>query len=354
MPFFLPIKTEPKRIMPLDAAESTEAVEHFKEAFERIRGEVAKFIVGQEDIVEHVLISVLCGGHVLLEGVPGLGKTALVNTMAKALKLNFKRIQFTPDLLPADIVGTQILMERGGEKVFDFEAGPVFCNVLLADEINRATPKTQSALLETMQEKTVTVANKTHRLDLPFFVLATQNPIEHDGTYPLPEAQLDRFFFKLYVTLPGHDDFGEILNRTGGVRQPEISAVATGDDILQMGETLREVPIAAEVQDYLVKVVRATHPKDPDAPRKVKDFVRHGSSPRGAQSILAAARARALLQGRFHVSREDVNAVAIPAMRHRLILSFEGEAEGVLPDSIIEAVIEKLKEAAPVRSYTVS
>ncbi|MEN9284269.1 MAG: hypothetical protein RLZZ179_1762 [Verrucomicrobiota bacterium] len=318
------------------------SAQHFQETFERIRAEICKFIVGQHDIVENVLLSIICGGHVLLEGVPGLGKTALVNTIAKALHLKFQRIQFTPDLLPADVVGTQILVDKGGQKVFEFQPGPVFCNVLLADEINRATPKTQAALLETMQEKTVTVASKTHRLPLPFFVLATQNPIENEGTYPLPEAQLDRFFFKLFVEVPTHDDFVEILNRTTGNRPPEIEAVATGEDIIQMGATLREVPIAAEVQDYLVRVVRNTHPTEPAAPESVKTYIRHGSSPRGAQTILTAARARALLRGRFHVSKEDINAVAVPALRHRMILSFEGEAEGIRTENIINDVIEKL------------
>ena len=337
--------------------EIKESVEHFQATFEEIRKEIAKFIVGQEDIIDHVLISVLCGGHVLLEGVPGLGKTALVNTIAQALHLKFNRIQFTPDLLPADIVGTQILVDKAGSKEFEFQPGPVFCNVMLADEINRATPKTQSALLETMQEKSVTVANHTHRLDAPFFVLATQNPIEHDGTYPLPEAQLDRFFFKLYMTLPSQDDFGEILNRTGGNRQPDIDAVASGDDILTMGNTLREVPIATEVQDYLVRVVRATHPDNPDAPKEVKRYVRHGSSPRGAQAILAAARARALLHGRYHVAAEDIDDLAIPAMRHRIIMSFEGEAEGVPPDRVIQSVVQSLPapaQTASVSKYQVS
>lgn len=319
-----------------------QSAQHFKDTFEKIRAEISKFIVGQQDIVENVLIAIICGGHVLLEGVPGLGKTALVNTIAKALHLKFQRIQFTPDLLPADVVGTQILVDKGGQKVFDFQPGPVFCNVLLADEINRATPKTQSALLETMQEKTVTVANHTHRLPQPFFVLATQNPIENEGTYPLPEAQLDRFFFKLFVEVPGHDDFVEILNRTTGNKPPEITAVATGDDIIQMGATLREVPIAKEIQDYLVRVVRHTHPTEPHSPQSVKNYIRHGSSPRGAQTILTAARARALLKGRFHVSREDVNAVAVAALRHRMILSFEGEAEGIRTETIVDEIIEKM------------
>jgi MoxR-like ATPase len=320
------------------------AVAHFHESFEKLRAEVSKFIVGQKDIIEQVLTAVVCGGHVLLEGVPGLGKTALVNTLARALHLKFQRIQFTPDLLPADIVGTQILVEKDGKKVFEFQPGPVFCNVLLADEINRATPKTQSALLETMQEKSVTVAGATHKLDKPFFVLATQNPIEQDGTYPLPEAQLDRFFFKLYVPVPDHADFVEILNRTGGVDLPTINPVATGDDVLKMGHLVREVPVEASVQDYLVRVVRATHPTDAQATDRVKKYVRHGSSPRGAQTILAAARVHALLDDRYHVAREDIARAAVPALRHRILLSFEGEAEGVKTDEIISDVLAKVKE----------
>ena len=312
----------------------------FSENFKSVREEVGKFIVGQEEVVENVLIAVLCGGHVLLEGVPGLGKTALVNTLAKAMNLDFGRIQFTPDLLPSDVVGTQVLVENEGRRELQFQPGPVFCNILLADEINRATPKTQSALLETMQEKRVTVANKTHTLAAPFFVLATQNPIENDGTYPLPEAQLDRFFFKLEVPLPSHDEFSEILNRTAGNTTPEISPVINGEQIIEMGKTLREIPIEASVQDYLVKVVRQTHPTNESAPKKVLNYVRNGASPRAAQAILSAARARALLDNRFHVSREDINAAAIPAMRHRLIMSFEGEAEGIKPDELIQAAIK--------------
>ncbi len=314
----------------------------FVNKFNLIRAEVGKFIVGQEQIVEDVLIAIVCGGHALLEGVPGLGKTALVNTISQALDLKFRRIQFTPDLLPADIVGTQILIDRAGSKQLEFQPGPVFCNILLADEINRATPKTQSALLETMQEKSVTVAGQTHKLDLPFFTLATQNPIEQDGTFPLPEAQLDRFFFKLFVELPSHDEFSEILNRTGGNATPEVNAVATGDDINAMGQLLRQVPIDQKVQEHLVKVVRATHPNDPNASDEVKRYVRYGSSPRGAQAILSAARARALLEGRFHVANEDINRMALPALRHRVMLSFEGEAEGMSTDTIVKSLIEKL------------
>lgn len=329
--------------MCMTTTEDVESIEaktaQFKETFNRITTEVKKFIVGQDDIIENVLISICCGGHVLLEGVPGLGKTALVNTLSQVLDLKFGRIQFTPDLLPSDVVGTQVLSEKEGQRALEFQPGPVFCNILLADEINRATPKTQSALLETMQEKRVTVANKTHPIGAPFFVLATQNPIENDGTYPLPEAQLDRFFFKLEVSLPGHDEFAEILNRTGGNQRPDISAVASGEDILAMEKTLREIPISDDVQDHLVRVVRCTHPQNEKAPSNIKTYVRHGASPRAAQAMLAASRVRAILDGRYHVSREDIDAAAVPAMRHRLILSFEGEAEGVAPDKLIKAAI---------------
>ncbi|MFC7336367.1 AAA family ATPase [Haloferula chungangensis] len=324
-------------------AEAEAGVAHFEETFGKIRGAVSTFMVGQTEIIEDVLIAICCGGHVLLEGVPGLGKTSLVNTIAQAMDVSFKRIQFTPDLLPSDVVGTQVLVDREGRRELEFQRGPVFCNLLLADEINRATPKTQSALLETMQEKRATVANHTHQLDLPFFVMATQNPIENDGTYPLPEAQLDRFFFKLEVALPSHDEFKQILDRTGGSRRPEVAAVANGQDILRMGATLREVPVAPEVLDYLVKVVRGTHPGE-GAPQSVNQYVRHGASPRAGQAMLAAARARALLDGRYHVAREDVDLVALPALRHRLILSFEGEAEGVKPDAMIKDAIAVAKK----------
>ncbi|MEQ8847949.1 AAA family ATPase [Botrimarina sp.] len=328
--------------MTLVADQAEQAAEDFVERFGAIRDEVSKFIVGQQRLMEDVLAAVVCGGHVLLEGVPGLGKTALVHSIAEALHLEFRRIQFTPDLLPADIVGTQVLVDRQGHRALEFAPGPVFCNVLLADEINRATPKTQSALLETMQERSVTVAGQTHRLGAPFFVLATQNPIEQDGTYPLPEAQLDRFFFKLLVEMPSHDEFSEILNRTGGATRPEIRPVAGGEDILRMGATLRETPIDQTVQDFLVRVVRATHPQSEDAPDDVRRFVRHGASPRGAQAMLAASRARALLAGRYHVSRDDVAAVAVPALRHRILLSFEGEADGVRTDEVVRSVLESL------------
>ena len=315
-------------------------VESFRETFSALKKEISKFIVGQEDIIDKVLISIVAGGHVLLEGVPGLGKTALVNTISKALHLDSKRIQFTPDLLPADILGTNILVEKDGEKVFSFQKGPVFTNILLADEINRATPKTQSALLETMQEKTVTVASTTHQLDKPYFVLATQNPLEMDGTYPLPEAQLDRFFFKLNVEMPNHDEFSAILDRTTGLEKPQIEAVASGEKIIEMGKTACLVPIAEDVKSYLIKLAISTHPEKSGSPDVVKQYIRYGVSPRAAQSILLASRINALISGRFHVSKEDINAVAIPAMRHRMLLSFEGEAEGITTEQIIKDIIK--------------
>jgi len=325
----------------LESPEEVEkAVSSFRSTFESLQNEISKFIVGQENIIEDVLIAVISGGHVLLEGVPGLGKTALVTTIAQVLHLDFKRIQFTPDLLPADLLGTNLLIEREGEKTFVFQQGPVFTNILLADEINRATPKTQSALLETMQEKTVTVANTTHRLDLPYFVLATQNPLEMDGTYPLPEAQLDRFFFKLHVKMPEHHHFAAILDRTTGIETVDINAVADGGAVLEMGTTARQVPIADTIRDYMINIVLATHPDNKNASKEVKKYLRYGASPRAAQTILLAARIKAILGGRFHVAKEDIDAVAIPALRHRLILSFEGQAEGMTTDKIIEDILK--------------
>jgi MoxR-like ATPase len=320
--------------------EVKKAVDDFQKTFKCLNDEIGKYIVGQEDIVSKTLIAVIAGGHVLLEGVPGLGKTTLVNTLAKALHLDFKRIQFTPDLLPADILGTNLLLDKDGEKAFVFQKGPVFTNILLADEINRATPKTQSALLETMQEKTVTVANTTHSLDLPYFVLATQNPLEMDGTYPLPEAQLDRFFFKLNVEMPAHEEFSSILDRTTGIKEPEITPVADGGAILELGTTARQVPIAESIKDCLIKIVLATHPERDGSSKEVKRYVRYGASPRAAQTMLLAARINALVNGRFHVSKEDVKAVALPALNHRIILSFEGEAEGITQKRIIEDIVK--------------
>jgi len=319
-----------------------EAAKKFREEFENIKNEISKFIVGQEEIIEKVIIAIICGGHVLLEGVPGLGKTALVNTISKVLSMSFSRIQFTPDLLPADILGTNILVERGAGKVFEFQEGPVFTNILLADEINRSTPKTQSALLETMQEKTVTIAGKTHRLDLPYFVLATQNPLEMDGTYSLPEAQMDRFYFKLNVKLPKHDDFVAILDRTTGSHETELHPVSNGEQILALGELAKTVPIEPSVKDDLIKLVMSTHPDHENSTPEVKRFIRYGASPRAAQAILGASRVNALLNGRFHVAHEDIRSVAPAALRHRIILSFEGDAEGVDSDQLINELMNKI------------
>lgn len=314
----------------------------FREKFNKIQTEISRFIVGQEDVINKVLVAVICGGHALIEGVPGLGKTALVNTLSKAIDVGFNRIQFTPDLLPADLIGTNILLEKNGQKVLEFQKGPVFTNILLADEINRATPKTQSALLQVMQEKIVTVGGTTYKLDMPFFVLATQNPIEMDGTYSLPEAQLDRFFFKLNVGLPSMDEFSTILDRTTGISEPEITSVVHGEDIIEMGNIAKHVPIEASVREYLVRIVRATHPNVEDAPETVRKYIRYGASPRAAQAILAGARVNAILKGRFHVAREDIVEIAVPALRHRILLSFEGEAEKILPDEVTKSILEKV------------
>ena len=317
-----------------------ESVAKFAKTFSKIKAEVGQFIVGQETVVEQVLIAIIAGGHVLLEGVPGLGKTALVHTLSQVMDLNFSRIQFTPDLLPADVLGTNIMVDRDGSKAFEFQQGPVFTNILLADEINRATPKTQSALLEVMQEKTVTMGGITHTLEKPYFVLATQNPIEMDGTYPLPEAQLDRFFFKLSISLPSHKEIGLILDRTTGVETPTIKKVVSGKEILEMEQVAKQVPVAEDVRDYMIRLVLATHPENENAPHNVARFVRYGASPRAAQTLMAAARIHALLRGRYHVAVEDVNAVAVPGLCHRVLLNFEGEAEGISTAKIIEDLFE--------------
>jgi len=318
-------------------------VEQFRETAARIEAEVAKVIVGQKAVVRHVLIGLIAGGHVLLEGVPGLGKTMLVRTLADALELTFSRIQFTPDLMPADIVGTDILEEdEQGGRAFRFQAGPVFANLVLADEINRATPKTQSALLEAMQEKRVTVSNTTYPLQAPFFVLATQNPIEMEGTYPLPEAQLDRFLFKLNVTFPAANELVEILNRTTQQAEPQAGKAADGAAVVAMGDLARGIPIASHVNEYAVQLLIATHPENQNAPAVVRRFVRYGASPRGAQAMILGAKISALLGGRYNVAFEDLQAMAFPALRHRLILNFEGEAEGITTDDVIGEIVKKV------------
>lgn len=319
--------------------------EEFKQRYRRLREEIGKVIVGQEEVVDGVLIAILGGGHALLEGVPGLGKTLLVRTISEALSLRFNRIQFTPDLMPADITGTNIVMEDPhGGRVFTFQPGPVFANVILADEINRATPKTQSALLEAMQEHSVTVAGKIHKLGEPFFVLATQNPIEQEGTYPLPEAQLDRFLFKLVVPFPTLQDLSSIIDRTTGVAEAQVQPALDGPQILEMQHLAREIVVEGPVKEYALKLVLATHPDSEYAPGSVKRFARFGSSPRGAQALILAAKIRALLEGRYNIAFEDVDRVATPALRHRLILNFEGEAEGITTDQLVSDIRTHVRE----------
>jgi len=320
-------------------------VEQFRRAIGALREEIAKTIVGNREVVDGVLSCMLGGGHALLEGVPGLGKTMLVRTLSETLSLTFSRIQFTPDLMPADIIGTTVIDEtQHGAKAFEFRKGPVFANIVLADEINRATPKTQSALLEAMQEHRVSVGKQTYLLDEPFTVLATQNPLEMEGTYPLPEAQLDRFFFKLHVGFPNRDELHQILDLTTGEAQGARGAVLGRDSILAMQRLVRQVPVARHVQDYAIRVLQATHPDGPDAPDVCKRFVRFGASPRGAQAVLLAAKIRALFEGRFAASVDDVRKVALPALRHRVLLNFEGEAEGIKTDQVIEAILKSLAE----------
>ncbi|MCP4425194.1 MAG: MoxR family ATPase [Chloroflexi bacterium] len=320
------------------------SVAEFRETAASIENEVGKVIVGQKEVVRHALIGILSGGHVLLEGVPGLGKTMLIRTFSQTLTLAFSRIQFTPDLMPADITGTDIMEEAGdGRRQFRFQQGPVFANLILADEINRATPKTQSALLEAMQEHTVTVANETYRLPEPFFVMATQNPIEQEGTYPLPEAQLDRFLFKINVGFPTAEELNEILARTTGKANPEPEPAASGQQILAMQHLARQVPIASHVNEYISRLIVATHPGDSPAPL-VNQYVRYGSSPRGGQAVVLGAKITALLAGRYNVSFDDVTAVAPAALRHRLLLNFEGQAEGVSADDVAADLIGQVSK----------
>ncbi len=319
-------------------------LEQFSHLAQSIEAEVQRVIVGQNQVVRSVLICILAGRHALLEGVPGLGKTMLIKTLAEALDLKFSRIQFTPDLMPADITGTDILedTEDGRSKQRRFQSGPVFANLVLADEINRATPKTQSALLEAMQEKTVTIGNRSYTLEPPFFVMATQNPLEMEGTYPLPEAQLDRFMFKVLLTFPTLTDLVSILDRTTGAETPHAGKVADGKQVIDMGKLALNTPVASHVNEYVARLVLATHPDNADSPTSVKQFVRYGASPRGAQSLIMGAKINALLEGRFNVSFEDVAAVAAPSMRHRLLLNFEGLAEGISPDIVIADAIKSV------------
>ncbi len=319
--------------------------ERFQELAHAIETELGRVMVGQREVIRLVLMAMIAGGHVLLEGVPGLGKTVLVRSLGGALHLDFSRVQFTPDLMPADITGTHIVTEdEHGRRRFEFQAGPLFTNLLLADEINRATPKTQSALLEAMQERQVTVGDRTRSLPEPFFVLATQNPIELEGTYPLPEAQLDRFFFKILVPFPDGGDLAEIARRTTGTEDAELHPVATGADLSAMTRLAREVPIAEHVLDRAVAMVLATHADNAGAPAEVKRYVRWGASPRGLQTLVLGGRIRALLDGRFNVALEDLAAVAPSALRHRLFLNFEADAAGFTADQVVTAVVDSFAD----------
>jgi len=312
----------------------------FNSTFNRLRTEIEKEIVGQHEIVEGVLIGLAANGHVLLEGMPGLGKTLLVRTLSKALSLGFSRIQFTPDMMPADVTGTNVLSQSdSGARSFEFRRGPIFANIVLADEINRATPKTQSALLEAMQERSVTVGGKRHELVEPFLVMATQNPVEQEGTYPLPEAQLDRFFFKLIVPYPSKAELAEVVNRTTGTKDQNASPVATPEDVLRMRSVVRAIPVAANVLDYGLSIVVGTHPEGEGSTPIAALYCRFGASPRGAQSLITAGKVHALLNGRFNVSKEDLRKMAKGALRHRLLLNFEAEADGVGADKVIDEVI---------------
>jgi MoxR-like ATPase len=314
----------------------------FRSTFDRIRTEVQRAIVGQHDVVEGVLVGLAANGHVLLEGIPGLGKTLLVRSLAKSLSLEFSRIQFTPDMMPADVTGTNVLSES---RAFEFRRGPIFANIVLADEINRATPKTQSAMLEAMQERSVTIGGKRHMLQEPFLVMATQNPVEQEGTYPLPEAQLDRFFFKILVPYPSKAELGEVVLRTTGSHSDEPDSVATPEDVLNLRRTVRDVPVAENVLDYALSLVVGTHPEGEGATQIAKRYCRYGSSPRGAQSLLTAAKVYALLDGRFNVAKEDLLKALKPALRHRILLNFEAEADGMSADKVLEEVAESVTKS---------
>jgi MoxR-like ATPase len=329
-----------------DVEEAREEVQAFQKQVGALREEIGRVIVGNREVVDGVITCVLAGSHALLEGVPGLGKTMLVRTLAETLALEFSRIQFTPDLMPADIIGTVVVEEtHGGPTTFEFRKGPVFANIVLADEVNRATPKTQSALLEAMQEHRVTVGRTTYQLEEPYFVLATQNPLEMEGTYPLPEAQLDRFFFKLVVPFPTREELHTIIDRTTTEHEVKVRPVLQRADVVAMQKLVRRVPVAKHVQDYAIRTVLATHPGNAEATELVKRFVRTGASPRGVQAVLLGAKIRALFAGRFAASIEDVRVSALPALRHRILRSFEGEAEGVAEDTILQEILKKLPES---------
>ena len=328
-----------------DATEMQERTDDFRKTYGRVHREIGKVIVGHSDIVHGVLTCLFVGGHALLEGVPGLGKTLLIRTLAQVLDLKFNRIQFTPDLMPSDIIGTNLINESDeGKRVFTFQSGPIFSQIVLADEINRATPKTQSALLEAMQEHSVTVGGTIHQLEEPFFVMATQNPLEQEGTYPLPEAQLDRFFFKLIVQYSGREEMATIIDRTTRNEWPTVEKIIDGPDIRRYQKLIREVIVAPPVQDYAIRLVMGTHPGGPFAAGGTNKYIRCGASPRGAQAIVLAAKVRAMLEGRVNVSFEDIRKMYLPALRHRIMLNFEAQAENIPSDVILEEILKDVKE----------
>ena len=330
-----------------------EKIGKFRETYDALREEIGKVIVGQEAIVDGTLNALFANGHVLLEGVPGLGKTLLVRTLSQALDLSFNRIQFTPDLMPADILGTNMVHETDdGKRAFEFQHGPIFAHLVLADEINRATPKTQSAMLEAMQERSVTIGGEIRKLDLPFFVLATQNPIDQEGTYPLPEAQLDRFFYKLLVDYPTVKELSEIVTRTTEGTKVQVSKAVDGATLIELQQLVQQVPVASHVKDYAVRLILATHPNTETAQEITNQFLKFGSSPRGAQALLLGAKVRALTEGRFNVSFDDVAEVALPALRHRLIVNFEAEAEGVTTDLVLQKIMAGVPRDAVAASVS--
>ena len=330
-----------------------EQIGKFREVYNSLREEIGKVIVGQNAIVDGTLNALFANGHVLLEGVPGLGKTLLVKTLSQVLDLSFNRIQFTPDLMPADVLGTNMVHETDdGKRAFEFQHGPIFAHLVLADEINRATPKTQSAMLEAMQERSVTIGGEIRKLDLPFFVLATQNPIDQEGTYPLPEAQLDRFFYKLLVDYPTAGELSEIVTRTTEGTKVEVSKVVDGATLIELQQLVQQVPVASHVKDYAVRLILATHPNTETAQEITNQFLKFGSSPRGAQALLLGAKVRALTEGRFNVSFDDVAEVALPALRHRLIVNFEAEAEGVTTDLVLQKIMAGVPRDAVAASVS--
>ena len=330
-----------------------EQIVKFREVYNSLREEIGKVIVGQKAIVDGTLHALFANGHVLLEGVPGLGKTLLVKTLSQVLDLSFNRIQFTPDLMPADVLGTNMVHETDdGKRAFEFQHGPIFAHLVLADEINRATPKTQSAMLEAMQERSVTIGGEIRKLDLPFFVLATQNPIDQEGTYPLPEAQLDRFFYKLLVDYPTAGELSEIVTRTTEGTKVEVSKVVNGATLIELQQLVQQVPVASHVKDYAVRLILATHPNAETAHEITNQFLKFGSSPRGAQALLLGAKVRALTEGRFNVSFDDVAEVALPALRHRLIVNFEAEAEGVTTDLVLQKIMAGVPRDAVAASVS--